>query len=56
MHPLLTPADVETYRRDGVVLVRGLMRGQMNSGRRFINSHFTAFIGMPGAAQGEVMP
>ena len=34
----------------------GLMSGQMNSGRRFMKSHRTAFIGMPGAAQGEVMP
>ena len=24
VHPLLTPADIETYQRDGVVLVRGL--------------------------------
>ncbi|WP_370301235.1 phytanoyl-CoA dioxygenase family protein [Pseudooceanicola sp.] len=26
MHPLLTPADIDTFRRDGVVLVRGLFR------------------------------
>jgi len=36
--------------------MRGLTSGQMKSGRRFMKSHFSAFIGMPGAAQGEVMP
>lgn len=30
--------------------------GQMNSGRCFMKSHFTALSGMPGAAQGEVIP
>lgn len=34
----------------------GLISGQMNSGRRFMNIHLTAFSGMPGAAQGDVMP
>ena len=36
--------------------IAGSTIGQMKSGRCRMNSHFTAFIGMPGAAQGEVMP
>lgn len=30
-HPLLTPADIEAYQRDGVVLVRGLFRDQVET-------------------------
>lgn len=29
-HPLVTQADIETYRRDGVVLIRGLFRDQLD--------------------------
>jgi len=30
LHPLLTPDDVDTYQRDGVVLVRGLFADQVD--------------------------
>ena len=30
-HPLLTPDDIATYRRDGVVLVRGLFAGHVET-------------------------
>ena len=46
-------ADIQQAGIDEVV---GLISGQMNRGRRFMNIPLTAFIGMPGAAQGEVMP
>ena len=36
--------------------IRGLIIGQMKSGRWRMKSHCTAFFGTPGAAQGEVMP
>ena len=35
-HPLITPADIETYQRDGVVLVRGLFGDQVELLRRGI--------------------
>ncbi len=34
----------------------GLISGQMKRGRRFMKSHFSAFLGTPGAAQGDDMP
>ncbi len=30
-HPLLTEADIETYQRDGVVIIRGLWRDQVDT-------------------------
>ena len=47
--------------REGLVVlvkasIAGSIIGLINSGRWRMNSHFSALIGMPGAAQGEVMP
>ena len=35
-HPLVTPDMIETYRRDGVVLVRGLFKDHVDTLRREI--------------------
>ncbi len=30
-HPLVTKSDIETYQRDGVVLIRGLFKDQVET-------------------------
>ncbi|TMV68284.1 phytanoyl-CoA dioxygenase, partial [Thioclava sp. BHET1] len=39
MHPLVTPEDVVTFQRDGVVLIRGLFRDHVETIRRGIDTN-----------------
>ena len=40
-HPLITEADIETYQREGVVLVRGLFRDHVEALRAGIETNMT---------------
>jgi ectoine hydroxylase-related dioxygenase (phytanoyl-CoA dioxygenase family) len=41
-HPLVTPDDIETYQRDGVVLIRGLFAGQVETLRAGVEANMAA--------------